>query len=131
MYRFKILVCTVAIWQMICFSSVVIGRAQNATQATPNQLVFSATPGAKGILYKVDGTIISDPLRGFGKAVEKYGDQLPVICLVDSRLPIRIIGEAAATAGKAGFKNVRSFVVDHPTGKVSEIKLGPWISVPN
>jgi hypothetical protein len=49
-------------WQMICFTSV--AYAQEATRATPKQLVFSATPGAKGILYKVDDTTVSDPLRG-------------------------------------------------------------------
>jgi hypothetical protein len=109
----------------------VVTHAQDETRATPWQLVFPATPGAKGILYKVDDTSVSDPLRGFGKAIEKYGDEFPVLCLIDSRLPIRVVGEVAATAGKAGFRNVRSFAVDHSTGKVSEIKFGPWMSVPN
>ena len=79
---------------------------------------------------KVDNETVSDPLRGLGKAVEKYGEDLPVICLIDSRLPIRLTGEAPALAGKAGFKNVRTFVLDHVSGKISEIKLGPWVSAP-
>ena len=131
MYRSKVFVWTLAMWQMICFTSVAVAYSQEATRATPKQLVFSATPGAKGILYKVDDTTVSDQLRGFGKAVEKYGDEWPVVCLIDSRLPISVVGEAAATAGKAGFKNVRSFALDHSTGKVSEIKFGPWMSIPN
>ena len=131
MDRSKLLIWTFAVWQMIFFTSVVVVYAQETSRATPKQLAFSATPGAKGPLYKVGDTIVSDPLRAFGKAIEKYGDELPVVCLIDSRLPIRVVGEAAATAGKAGFKNVRSFAVDHNTGKVSEIKFGPWMSVPN
>jgi hypothetical protein len=130
MRRPKLIVGTFAIWLLICFSSEAEPHAQDATRATPKQLVFSATPSAKGVRYKLDDTIVSDPLRGFGKAIEKYGDELPVICLIDSRLPIYLVAESAATAGKAGFKNVRSFAVDHSTGKVSEIKLGPWVSAP-
>ena len=131
MYHSKVLIWTFAIWQIVCSISGVVTHAQDETRATPRQLVFSATPGAKDILYKVDDTSVSDPLRGFGKAIEKYGDEFPVLCLIDSRLPTRVVGEVAATAGKAGFRNVRSFAVDHSTGKVSEIKFGPWMSVPN
>src|SRR5882762_3906506 len=85
MYRSKVFVWTLAMWQMICFTSVAVAYSQEATRATPKQLVFSATPGAKGILYKVDDTTVSDQLRGFGKAVEKYGDEWPVVCLIDCR----------------------------------------------
>ena len=116
---------------MICCISALIAQAQDATQATKDHLVFSATPDGKGIIYKIDDKIVSDPLRGFGTAIEKYGSGLPVICLIDNRLPVRTIGEAVATAGKAGFKNIRSFAVDHQSGKVAEIKFGPWTSKPN
>jgi hypothetical protein len=92
----------------------------------PKQLVFTAFPSVHGVSYKVGNTSESDPLRGFGKAVEKYGDELPVVCLIDSRLPVRLIAETSALAGKAGFKNVRTFALDQRSGKVSEVKLGPW-----
>jgi hypothetical protein len=101
-----------------------------ARRAAPTELVFSATLGTKGIVYKVDNEAVSDPLRGLGKAIEKYGEDLPVVCLIDSRLPIRLTGEAPALAGKAGFKNVRTFALDHVSGKISEIKLGPWVPAP-
>jgi hypothetical protein len=131
MRRSHLLVKTLAVALLTFLSSAILTHAQDASQGTPKELVFSAAPGAKGTLYKVDNTTVSDPLRGLGKAIEKYGADLPVICLIDSRLPIRMIGDTAALAGKAGFKYVRTFVVDHRSGKVSEVKQGPWMSVPN
>jgi hypothetical protein len=124
-----LLVCTV--WLTISLNPMLLAHAQDVSRGTPKELVFSATPAAPGILYKIDNTTVSDPLRGFGKAIEKYGDNFPVVCLIDNRLPIRIVEEAAALAGKAGFKNVRTFAVDHDSAKVSEIKVGPWLSAPN
>jgi len=117
-------------WQMICFTSVAVAYAQEATRATRSNWSSRPLPVRRAFFYKVDDTTVSDQLRGFGKAVEKYGDEWPVVCLIDSRLPIRVVGEAAATAGKAGFKNVRSFALDHSTGKVSEIKFGPGCQYP-
>jgi hypothetical protein len=131
MHCWKRYAWNVAMLQMICLASGIGANAQNATGEAPNRLVFSATSSAKGIVYKIDGVIVSDPLRGFGNAIEKYGDDLPVICLIDGRLPILVIGNAVSTAEKVGFKHVRSFVVDHNTGKVSEAKFGPWTSAPN
>lgn len=121
----------VAMLQMICLVSGVGAYAQNANEKAPSQLVLSATASTRGIIYRIDGAIVSDPLRGFGNAIDKYGEDLPVFCLIDGRLPIRVIGNTVATAEKAGFKHVRSFVLDHKTGKVSEAKFGPWTSSPS
>jgi hypothetical protein len=74
---------------------------------------------------------VSDPLRGFGNAIKEFGEESPVICLIDSRLQILVVGNAVAMAGKAGFKNVRSFVVDHGTRRTSEVKFGPWTAALN
>ena len=128
--REKCCVCALAVLLLIVVCSTSLAYAQDARRGASTELVFSAALGTKGILYKVDNETVSDPLRGLGKAVEKYGEDLPVICLIDSRLPIRLTGEAPALAGKAGFKNVRTFVLDHVSGKISEIKLGPWVSAP-
>lgn len=129
MYRSKFVFSILAVWIASCVISAPLA-AQDIRSATPKELVFSATPSAKGVVYKVDKSPVSDPLRGLGKAIEKYGEDLPVVCLIDSRLPIRLVGEASALAGKAGFKNVRTFAVDHSSEKVSEIKIGPWMSTP-
>lgn len=131
MHPSKFLVWALTIGLMTFLSSASPAHGQVAGQPTPKELVFSALPGTKGILYKINKTPVSDPLRALGKANEKYGDDLRVICLVDNRLPIHLIGEAAAMAGKAGFKSVRTFAVDHVSGKASEVKLGPWTTEPH
>jgi hypothetical protein len=105
-------------------------RDGDISPSTSKQLVFEAAPGPKQVIYKLDGVILSDPLRGFGRAIEKYGDQTPVVCLIDSRLPIYLAFEGAGIAEKAGFRDVPSFALDHSTGKVSEIKFGLWVSQP-
>lgn len=128
--RAKLSIFALAAFLLVLPGLTALGYAQDARRAATKELVFSAVMGAKGIVYKVDSETVVDPLRGLGKAVEKYGQDLPVICLIDSRLPIRLTGEAPALAGKAGFKNVRTFALDHLSGKVSEIKLGPWVSAP-
>jgi|SRR4051812_44532849 predicted outer membrane protein len=130
MYRSKLVLWILTAWLAAFVSSAPLADAQDARSTTPKELVFSATPSAKGVVYKIDSSPVSDPLRGLGKAIEKYGDDLPVVCLIDSRLPIRLVVEAAALAGKAGFKHVRTFAVDHSSGRVSEIKVGPWLSAP-
>jgi hypothetical protein len=118
----------VAMSQLI-FLTAARTYAQNLTQRNDKQLEFSATQSGKGIVYRLDGMIISDPLRAFGKAIEKYGAEAPVRCLIDNRLPILVVGNVVATAGKAGFKDVRPFVLDHNTKQISEIKLGPWMAM--
>jgi hypothetical protein len=126
----RLSVCTLAVLSLIVLGPTSLAYSQEAPRAAPTELVFSAILGTKGIVYKVDNEAVSDPLRGLGKEIEKYGEDLPVICLIDSRLPIRLTGEAPALAGKAGFKNVRTFALDHVSGKISEIKLGPWVPAP-
>jgi len=118
-----------AVVQMIILGLGASALAQNGTQKNRKQLLFSSAPSASGIVYKIDGMIVADPLRGYGKAIEKYGEMTPVVCLVDNRLPISVVGNVVAIAGKAGFKNVRSFVVDHNSSAISEIKFGPWTSM--
>lgn len=123
----KLMVRIFTVLWFICAWLTIAASAQDKTAVeAPKQLVFTVLPSAHGVSYKVNDTREADPLRGLGKAVEKYGNELPVVCLIDSRLPVRLIAEASALAGKAGFKNVRTFALDNSTGKVSEVKLGPW-----
>lgn len=128
--RARLSLCTLAALLLIALGSTSLGYSQDAGRAATTELVFSAVFETKGVVYKVDNETVPDPLRGLGKVVEKYGEDLPVVCLIDSRLPIRLTGEVPALAGKAGFKNVRTFALDHVSGKISEIKLGPWVSAP-
>jgi hypothetical protein len=131
MHSPKLFVRTFTIWWFICACLTMVANAQDKTTVqAPKQLVFTVLPSANGVSFRVNNTREPDPLRGLGMAVEKYGDELPVVCFIDSRLPVRLIAEASALAGKAGFKNVRTFALDHSTGKVSEVKLGPWRSMP-
>lgn len=123
--RHSVIVVTLGLVVLLGIGSKLYAQGTKA----PKRLIFSAAPTPKGVEYKIDGVVVSDPLRGLGKAVEKYGDQVPVICVIDSRLPMLVVGNAIANAGKAGFKNVQSFVFDHDTKKVSEVKFGRWTTL--
>ncbi len=127
MWRYQPMVWLLSILQVVALASA---YAQDANVKTPREVVFSATPSSRGIVYKIDGAIVSDPLRGFGEAIEKYGHEAPVVCFIDSRLPVMVVLNAVGTAGKAGFKNKRAFAVDHITNEVSEINFGPWTTAP-
>lgn len=127
----KLLARTFTASWFICACLTMATNAQDkTTKEALTRLVFTVLPSTHGVSYKVNNTQEADPLRGLGNAVEKYGNDLPVICVIDSTLPVRLVAEASALAGKAGFTNVRTFALDHSTGKVSEVKLGPWRSAP-
>jgi hypothetical protein len=127
MWRYQTMVCLISALQILSFASAC---AQDGSVKRQRELIFSATPSSRGVLYKIDGAIVSDPLRGLGRAIEKYGDEAPVVCVIDSRLPIRVFMNAIGIAGKAGFRNIRGFAFDHRTNEVSEIKFGPWSTAP-
>ena len=93
-------------------------------------VVFSAIGDSRGVVYRVNGRIETDPLRGLGKAVETYGDNTSIACLIDSRLPIEVLANAAAMAGKAGFRRVQTFALDHSSGKVAAVTVGAWTTAP-
>lgn len=121
----SLIVITLCLVMLLSIGSKIYAQGANA----PKQLIFSATPTPKGVEYKIGDVVVSDPLRGLGKAVERYGDEIPVLCIIDSRLPMLVVSNAIANAGKAGFKNVRSFALDHDTKKVSEVKFGRWTTL--
>jgi len=128
---YKLLLCALAMLQGILDTLPAKAQKQDATDGEARPLVLITSPKAKGITYRLDGKDISaDLLRGFGIALEKYGRERPVLILVDSRLPIVTVGEVAGTAGKAGFTHKETFVVDHPSGMVAEIKFGRWVQAP-
>ena len=122
---------TLSVLWFVCSCLAMEGKAQEQpAMGATRRVVFAVLPGAHGVIYKVNNNREADPLRGLGKAIERNGKDSPVICVIDSRLPVFQLGEASALAGKAGFKNVRIFALDHDTGKVSEVTLGPWRSTP-
>jgi len=73
MYRAKLVFLTFAVWQMICFASGAVAQAQNATSVHPKQLVFSATPSAKGVSFQYDSNgYISAVIDNSGKILESH-----------------------------------------------------------
>jgi hypothetical protein len=125
-----------AIWKVMCWQIFIVlcllpAYSQVSDQGRSEQIIVTVAPSRGGKLYKIDGSTVSDPLRALARTLEKYGDERPVVILVDNRLPISSIGEAAALAGKAGFKHVRSFAWEAKENKGSEIKSGAWLSVPS
>jgi hypothetical protein len=77
------------------------------------------------INYKIDSKIVTDPLDAFAKVAKQKGSSCPVVALFSWGASLREVYDIEATASKAGFRTVRSFVVKN--GFMSEIKFGPGI----
>jgi len=76
------------------------------------------------VIYKVNSRIVRDPLHAMGEALEKQGQDCPVIVLLDWDSPISQIFDAPAFASKAGFKNIRIFIFDsHDKRYMSEVEV--------
>lgn len=78
------------------------------------QLVFKLEP---------DPTPGKDILWGLSALVKQHGQNYPVLALVDDSAKISDIDQVPGIAAKAGFGNVRTFIVRHATGKMVEIKV--------
>jgi hypothetical protein len=78
----------------------------------------------RGIEYQVDSKPTADLLYALNDVHDKRGSKAPVIVLLDPRVPIDQISNVDGTAGKAQLDNLRFFVFDLDTRKMTEIKWG-------
>lgn len=94
-------------------------------QDQPKSLFLLVEPAKDYLAYHLDSVDVSaDPLRGLGVAIEKNGQDRPLMIAVDSRLPIRVLWNAGALAGKAGFVNIRFYAFNHEDRKMVEVSFG-------
>ncbi len=111
--------------------SVPLHPAGKQGQNTPPTVVeVDKTP--RGVAYKVDGqradlTATTSLLYLLNRVCEKRGPNAPIVVLLDPRVPIDQIWNVEGTAGKAQLNNLRYFVLDRDTQKMSEIKWGPAV----
>lgn len=107
------------------------GRNQGAIAST-RPTVVEVEKTQRGVAYKVDGqradlTATTSLLYLLNRVCEKRGSNTPIVVLLDPRVPIDQIGNVDGTAGKAQLNNLRYFVLDRDTQKMSEIKWGPAV----
>jgi hypothetical protein len=100
--------------------------------ASARPTVVEVEKTQRGVAYKVDGqradlTATTNLLYLLNRVCEKRGPNAPIVVLLDPRVPIDQIGNVDGTAGKAQLNNLRYFVLDRDTQKMSEIKWGPAV----
>lgn len=98
--------------------------------AAPTVVRIDKTP--RGVAYKVDSKPISltpttNLLYVLNQVNDERGSNTPVVVLIDPRVPITEIWNFDGVAGKAQLTNIRYFVFNRETEKMSEIKWGPSI----
>ncbi len=89
-----------------------VSRAQQDTPGGRKPIVVMVQKEQGHLIYKVNSRIVRDPLRAMGEALEKQGQDCPVVVLLDWDSPASQIFDAPAFASKAGFKNIRTFIFD-------------------
>jgi hypothetical protein len=99
-------------------------------QTTPTVVEVYETP--RGVAYRIDSrpadrTAETSLLRLLSLVYEKHGADAPVVVLLDPGVPISQISNVDGTAGKAQLNNLRYFVIDRGTQKMTEIKWGPTV----
>jgi hypothetical protein len=78
----------------------------------------------RGVEYQVDSKPTSDLLYALNAVHDKRGSDTPIIVLLDPGVPIDQIWNVDGTAGKAQLDNLRFFVFNLDTRKMTEIKWG-------
>jgi hypothetical protein len=113
------------------FPSFHPGGNRGATQnAAPTVVQVDKAP--RGVTYKVNSkstgsTPTTDLLYALNRVREERGSSAPVVVLIDPRVPIDQVWNIDGTAGKAQLTNLRYFVFNRDTEKMSELKWGPSI----
>lgn len=106
-------------------------RSQTATQIpAPTVVRIDKTPD--GIAYKVNSkptghTATTDILRALNLINEERGANAPVVVLVDDHVSFAEVWNFEGVAGKAQLNNLRFFVFNRESEKMSELKWGPTV----
>ena len=95
--------------------------------STPKPIVVLVEKVHDAIQYRINSVIVEHPLLELSKMESKYGENYPVIAIVDSRLPIEMVGSVEGMAIKAQLLVTRSFIYDVNGNSMAEIKFGKWL----
>jgi hypothetical protein len=97
-------------------------------------VVWVQPKGASASYYVDTKDVTADPLRGIADAFERHQGaeaQYPVVAIIDERLPISMIQQLRELIRKAGFMNVRYFLISPGSESIGEISFGQVVRVPN
>lgn len=122
------------VWRSLAIAAALAGSmpspGNQGQRVRPTVIEVNKTP--HGVTYKVDSETAELTPKGnllylLNQVRRERGSHVPVIVLLDPRVPIDEIGNVDGTAGKAQLNNLRFFVIDRDTPRMSEIKWGPSI----
>ena len=97
-------------------------------------VVWVEPKGARVSFYIDTKDVTADPFRGIADAYEPHRgakEEYLVVAIIDERLPISAIEQLRELIGKAGFMNVRYFLISPGSRRIGQISFGEVVSVPN
>ena len=114
------------------FSSLLHARQSQTMTQIPVATVVRIDKTPQGIAYKVNSkptghTATSDILRALNLINEEHGANAPVVVLVDDRVSFGEVLNFEGVAGKAQLNNLRYFVFNRESEKMSELTWGPTV----
>jgi hypothetical protein len=77
------------------------------------------------LIYRVNGKIVTDPLRALGSLYNESTKDSTVEIMVDPHATFLQLGDAEGIVSKAGFSHSRSFVYSHESGMREQIVRNP------
>ena len=121
---------SIAIYAVMLFiAGFPASLAQNSRGTVrPHPVVVRIDKVSKGVQCRVDSKVITetpagDLLYALNQIRAHRGEDVPVVVLLDPRVPIEKIWDVDGTASKAQLNNLHFFVFDLDTKLMTEIKL--------
>jgi hypothetical protein len=96
--------------------------AQEPSSEKPITISFQRSQSKWILIVNPDPTPGEGTLTSLSTLLSQRGEDYPIVALVDDSAKISDIGAASGVAAKAGFKNIRTFVVHREFGNMVEIK---------
>jgi len=117
----------------LLFVAWVYGGGRSTENSRPVLIEVEKAP--RGVVYKVDSkptghTSETDILRVLSLVHEKRGADVPVMVLLDPRVPLEQLWDVGGIAGKAQLTHLRYFVPDPDTRTMAELKWSFGTPVP-
>lgn len=114
------------------FSSLLHARRSQTVTQIPAATVVQMDKTPQGIVYKVNSkptghTATTDILRALNLINEEHGANAPVVVLVDDRASFAEVWNFEGVVGKAQLNNLRYFVFNRESEKMSELRWGPTV----
>jgi len=108
---------------VLTLSAVLPVHSYERQKQKPIVVEVHRTRGQLAFKLEPDPAPGKDVLAGLSMLAGQLGLDYPVLALVDDNAKIRDLDQVSGIAAKAGFHNIRTFIVRHSTGKMVEVKF--------